>query len=355
MEVVDMAVISNFVIHELKKHEESDIAPDVLDLSEPLVLSLAEDILNVYRNKASVIWGKFRETGDFPKLLPKYDSSYTKKDFFKVSKESMDLLSESISSTSGTGGYICFVEYQSKGDNRLLIAMIKNTDGIKLTDLKPKKDFHVDLSKLYQALDINVSYYLKNIGKTELKQSYIGFISKRGEPSGYFQTAFSCTDNITPSKAVRAAPAALKAFLKEHSQDEKHIKEAEQTLLRYLNERKDKTVHLSRINDIANAYLPDDIRDEAKDAFLKFSKKDQYQLPDSFHASKGTIEGMVRLAYKSEKVSINFEKEELGITGDSASTAKPVIFDPIHNHIIIRDLSEDFIEQIKQQLDLNDD
>jgi len=53
-----MAVISNFVIHELKKHEESDIAEDVLDLNELLVLSLAEDILNIYRSKASVFWGK---------------------------------------------------------------------------------------------------------------------------------------------------------------------------------------------------------------------------------------------------------------------------------------------------------
>jgi len=350
-----MAVISNFVIHELKKHEESDIAKDVLDLNEPLVLSLAEDILNIYRNKASVIWGKFRESGDFPKLLPEYNRSYAKKDFFKVSTESMGLLSTAINTTSGTGGYICFIEYQSKGDKRLLVAMIKNTDGIKLTDLKPKQDIHVDLSKLYQALDINVSYFLKNIGKTELKQSYIGFISKRGEPSGYFQIAFSCTDNITPSKAVRAAPAALKAFLKEHSQDENRIKEAEQTLLRYLNERKDKTVHLSRINDIANAYLPDETRDQTKDAFLKFAKKDQYQLPDSFHASKGTIEGMVRLAYKTDKVTVNFEKEELGVIGDSASTAKPVIFDPKSQHIIIRDLSEEFIDQIKQQLNLNDD
>ena len=350
-----MAVISNFIIHELNKNEASDIASDVLDLSDSLVSSLAEDILDIYRNKANVIWGKFRQNGAFPKLLPAYNSSYKKDDFYDVSTKSMELLSEAINKTSGTGGYICFVEYQSKGDNRLLIAMIKNTDGIKLKDLKPEQDIHVDLSKLYQALDINISYYLDNAGKAKLKKSYIGFISKRGEPSGYFQIAFSCTDNITPSKAVKASPSALRAFLESHEQEELRIKEAQQNLLRYFNENKDKTVYLNRINDIANAHLPDDKAEIAKDGFLKFAKEDKYQLPDSFQASKGTVESMVRLAYKTDKVTVNFEKDVLGLTGDSASSAKPVIFDPENDHIIIRDLSEEFIVQVKQHLNIEND
>ncbi|REL31415.1 nucleoid-associated protein [Thalassotalea euphylliae] len=204
-----MAKITNFIIHELIKHQNSDIAKSVLDLSDPLVMSLAEDILNIYRNKVNVIWGKFQSSGQFPRLLADYNDAYHQEGFYEVSTKAMDLLSDAISTTSGTGGYICFIEYQSKGDNRLLVAMIKNTDGIKLTNLKPEQEIHVDLSKLYQALDINVSYYLNNLGKTELKKSYIGFISKRGEPSGYFQLAFSCTDNITPSKAVKASPAAV--------------------------------------------------------------------------------------------------------------------------------------------------
>ncbi|MCX9472804.1 nucleoid-associated protein, partial [Vibrio cholerae] len=90
--------------------------------------------------------------GDFPLKLKELDIDQTdeerNKTFLELTEKTMNSLYEEIVHTNSKGGYICFIEYKSFHDHRLMAAMITNTSGIKLTNLKPTSEVHVDLSKL---------------------------------------------------------------------------------------------------------------------------------------------------------------------------------------------------------------
>ncbi|MCV5746779.1 nucleoid-associated protein, partial [Escherichia coli] len=79
------------------------------------------------------------------------------------------------------------------------------------TNLKPTSEVHVDLSKLHQAVDINMTGYFKSLN-TEYSKNYLSFIGK-GKHTDYFTSAFDCINKITPAKAVNKAAVVLKDFL----------------------------------------------------------------------------------------------------------------------------------------------
>ncbi|GGI70200.1 hypothetical protein GCM10007978_05180 [Shewanella hanedai] len=347
-------IVSHFIIHELIKNQDPSMAPNLLDLEDPIVLGLAQDIADVYIKKTSVMWGKFRQGGAFPTELISYTESDSSDDQFTLlTSNSMTRLASNMSGTSGTGGYICFIEYNYRGCNRLLIAMIKNTKGVKLTDLIPQLNVHVDISKLYQALEVNVNNYQSSIGATSVIQSYLGFISKKGEPSDYFQSAFSCTDNVTPTVAVKKSPKALEAYLKQYTDSASTLKSADTMLVNYFKDNLGSVVTLQRINEIANAFLPEDVADEARDGFLEFAKTEDWQLPDHFNAVKGAVESMSRISFSSANVSVNFDRQSLGVTTCEADEHKPILFDPNGDKLILKDLSREFIQAIEQELNSN--
>ncbi len=347
-----MENINRFIIHELVKYQEPNTADSLLDLGDDIVSGLAGDILSIYRKKVSVIYGKFRDSGAFPKDLNTYLNSVDDTNFINLTKLSMTSLADKMEGTSGTGGYICFIEYETNKGKRLLVSMIKNTAGVKLKKLKPEVDIHIDKSKLYQALDISISGYQEALRGKTLKDSYLGFISKSGEPSGYFQQAFSCTSNVVPSKAVKKTPPALKAFLEQYTSDKRILKDARAALIGYFKDNINSTVRLRRINDIANAYLPEDAPDDAKDSFIEFVKSEQWQLPEEFNAVKGSVDSLSRLTYTSENVTLNFERNLLGDSSKQSDSHKSILFDAKNKEILIKDLSDGFVQDLLKELDM---
>ena len=271
--------VKRFIIHELIKDKSPDKASELLDLSEDIVSNLAVNLISIYTKKTTVIWGRFNEGEQFPKKLLKHIQKDDDTEFVNLTRSSMDDLAVNMSGTSGTGGYICFVEYESKNRTRMLVSMVKNTEGVRLNNLKPETDIHVDTSKLHQAIDISLTGYNDSFGKADLVENYLGFVSKKGEPIGYFQNSFSCNPSVTPVMAVNKSLAAVCEYLSEHTSDDSILKSAHRKVLDYYKENSGKTVSLRKINDIVNAHLPED-KEEARDGFLEFSKKDEWQLPD---------------------------------------------------------------------------
>ncbi|WP_412498731.1 nucleoid-associated protein [Shewanella indica] len=240
-----MASIKRFVIHELFKDKNPDVASEILNLENDVILKLAKDLVKIKDNRTAVLWGQFKGNGDFPLKLKELDIDQTdeerNKTFLELTEKTMNSLYEEIVHTNSKGGYICFIEYKSFHDHRLMAAMITNTSGIKLTNLKPKSEVHVDLSKLHQAVDINMTGYFKSLND-EYSKNYLSFIGK-GKHTDYFTSAFDCINKITPAKAVNKAPVVLKDFLSQFNVDNITQKNARAQLVKYLTDNIGKEVH----------------------------------------------------------------------------------------------------------------
>ncbi|ATG76814.1 nucleoid-associated protein [Pseudoalteromonas sp. 1_2015MBL_MicDiv] len=333
-----MAVIQRFVIHELFKDKKPDIATDLLDLDNSIILDLATQLIKIKENRTAVLWGQFKENRDFPKglidLNNEVDESKRSNLFLSLTNATMQSLHKEINHTNSKGGYICFIEYGSYNDTRFMAAMIKNTAGIKLTNLKPTKEIHVDLSKLHQAVDVNTSGYLKSLNGN-YEKNYLSFIGK-GKDTDYFANAFGCIDRITPARAVNKAPIVLRDFLTQFKVDNSSLKNARAQLVKYLSDNIDKEVHLSKIEEIAVSYLPDTCSQEEKESFLAFSKQEKYEMPATFQARKDNVNKLANIYYSTEVFNFNFNQDKIGLVGSSSDSNKPILFNKETNDVIIK-------------------
>lgn len=333
-----MAVIKRFVIHELFKDKTPDTAKELLDLSNGIIHTLATDLVKTKDSRTAVLWGQFKGTGDFPSKLKELDNRLSEEKgntvFLDLSKSTMKSLYSEIVHTNSKGGYICFIEYESNRDCRVMAAMITNTAGIKLTKLKPTKEIHVDISKLHQAVDVNASGYFKSL-TGENNKNYLSFIGK-GKQTDYFTNAFDCINKITPAKAVHKAPEVLKDFLAQFDVDNATQKSARAQLVKYLTDNIDKEVHLSKINEIAVSHLPERCTEEEKNSFIAFSKQDKYEMPATFQARKSNVEKLAKIYYATDAFNLNFDLENIGLFGVEADSDKPILFNKDNDDVIIK-------------------
>ncbi|ABE54125.1 Nucleoid-associated protein-like protein [Shewanella denitrificans OS217] len=333
-----MASIKRFVIHELFKDKKPDIAGELLNLDNEIILKLAKDLVKIKDGRTAVLWGQFKGSGDFPLKLKELDAELKEDErsvkLLELTEHTMGALYEEIVHTNSKGGYICFIEYESFLDCRLMAAMITNTAGVKLTNLKPTKEVHVDLSKLHQAVDINVSGYSKSI-KGDFKKNYLSFIGK-GTHTDYFTNAFDCINKITPAKAVNKAPEVLKDFLAQFYVDNTTQKSARAQLVKYLSDNIGKEVHLAKIDEIAVSNLPASCTDEEKQSFIAFSKQDKYEMPATFEARKSNVEKLAKIYYATDAFNFNFDLENIGLVGVEADSNKPILFNKDNDDVIIR-------------------
>lgn len=342
--------VNRFVVHELVKGGKKEIAKDLLDLNQEVVAKLAEDIIDIYSKKSAVIWGRFREDERFPRDLKSFSVIDSDEEFLKISESSMDTLSRNMAGTVGTGGFICYVQYESQAKNRFLVAMVKNTEGIRLKDLKPEIDIHVDTSKLHQAISINIDGFVENYQKDGAVESYLGFVSIKGEPSGYFQDSFSCINNVTPAIAVGKTNGAVCKFLSEIGLEKNKISEARSRLFSYFKENVGKTVTLQKINDLVNSFIPEEMPDK-RDGFIEFSKDDEWQIPDHFQAIKGAVDRLTRIGMSNEFVDFKFDRNSLGLKGRDGE--KYVMYDEVKKQIVITKVSDELVIDIIKELDLD--
>ncbi|MDF5574803.1 nucleoid-associated protein [Vibrio parahaemolyticus] len=333
-----MASIKRFVIHELFKDKNPDVASEILNLENDVILKLAKDLVKIKDNRTAVLWRQFKGNGDFPLKLKELDIDQTdeerNKTFLELTEKTMNSLYEEIVHTNSKGGYICFIEYKSFHDHRLMAAMITNTSGIKLTNLKPTSEVHVDLSKLHQAVDINMTGYFKSLND-EYSKNYLSFIGK-GKHTDYFTSAFDCINKITPAKAVNKAPVVLKDFLSQFNVDNITQKNARAQLVKYLTDNIGKEVHLSKIEEIAVSHLPDSCTEEEKQSFIAFSKQDKYEMPATFEARKNNVDKLAKIYYSTESFSLNFDLEIIGLVGVEADSNKPILYNKDNDDIIIK-------------------
>lgn len=349
------STLNRFIIHQLVKGEsEPRLAKETLDLNDDTISSLAEKILELFEKKTSVIYGIFRsKTQKFPlELKNSYQDKVSDDDFIALTESTMESMQLAMKNTAGTGGYITFIDY-SKGINQYLLAvMIKNTKAFQLENLKPKEASRVDTTKLYQAININVQGYIKTFKAKDDEEirSYVSFITKANEPSGYFLDAFSCKANVTPSKATTAAPKAAKEFLISCGVDKKTATKAYYDVVDLLIEHSEKPITISKIHRKVNEYIPHDLFEKKKDEFLAFSKDEAYQIPDEFLSKGKTATALRQIKGHGEGWELNFDKEMIGLKDKDVN--KTFMYDMKNDLLYMPNLPEQLKDRILSELNI---
>jgi nucleoid-associated protein len=233
--------------------------------------------------------------------------------------------------------------------------MLKKRDGLRLKDLKPESIQEVDLSKLHQAIKINLTRYLifkEALAAEEPTQgAYLSFISpqKNKSASGYFISAFGCTDALPAAEATKSALEAVRSFfeddvrldyLKVNAQD------ATVALLEDSLKKEEKTCSIDELNNLVNSIIPIEFIDELRDTFVEFANAEPYSVPDRFYTSQSEVTKAkkVKLRGIGGAWSLNFEKRVLGSTN-----AADIQYRDDHT-ILIRNLTDAMKNQLEQAI-----
>lgn len=358
--------INYVVIHKLNKEKSepikvSDIRETLLPKDNESVITLIENVSKLYgRKNNSAQFGVF-ESGEARGIFPDcfcdyYENQKTDDDdFHALSVTTMNsLYSKAEGVPFATGGYIVFADYiNEKGSRYFLVAMIKQKDGVTISDgLNIESLEYIDDSKLYQAARINFDKYLEYINLPPIEQhdlNYLSFVSPRGTNAGYFVSALGCKAGAPSAKATKAVVSETVAFFRENKSLAKNSTNVKTDLITYLNEidssDKPRTAKLSEVEQIARKYFPADneeIADKlANELYTKLNSED-VGIPFEFNVNKGALKKITNIKFKGDFI-IDFNKNDLGTSAENK-------FRYHNNTLIIKDLPDDLIAQITEQL-----
>jgi nucleoid-associated protein len=361
------------IIHELIKEPARDGNPAIdasieeaehlLDSSDDATVALVSNIHSLYGTKGNASsQGTFNEEGAFafPVQFGSFiDSNGDDEAFRELTMYAMENLRESADGENfATGGYIVFAFYQQNNEEFFLAAMLKKKDGIRLQDLRPETIQEVDLSKLHQAIKVNLSRYL-NFKEAEdqdepLNDSYLSFISPKSNQSasGYFISAFGCTDARAAAVSTKSALEAVRRFFEDDERIE-HLKtDANDRAVEFMEEtlkREEKICTLDELNHLVNGLIPIDLMDELNDSFVEYANGDPFFVPDRFYTNSTEVRKAKKVQLKGlgGAWNLNFEKRVLGLTCND-----DIQFSPENEgSITIRNLSTDMKEKLIQAIE----
>jgi nucleoid-associated protein len=361
-------ILQKAIIHELIKEPAKKnipeirasvaFAPELLDVKDQATITLVESIQSLYGTKGNASSQgtfEFDESYNFPGQFSQFiDSEITEASFLTLTKRSMNNLRNTASSKNfATGGYIVFAYYTQNQKAFMLTAMVKKKNGIKLDHrFKPETIQEVDLSKLHQAIKVNVVNYLTAIEckKNDLPYSgsYLSFISpKSNTSSGYFISAFGCTDALPAEVSTTNALEAVVQFFEANESISNLKNVAHDRVIKHFEEtltRTDKTCSIDDLNQIVNGFIPISDEDNLIDTFVEFANNDPFNVPDIFYTHSTVVKKAKKIQLKGHDGAwvLNFDKRMLGTTdnADIQYSKKG------KGSIIIRNLST----EIKQEL-----
>ena len=364
-----MAVEHNHVvIHHLRKESKQPIQPSVikeetLDSNAESVQKLVEGVINLYGTKGNnAIFGTFansiEERGFFPGAFETFrQGTQSADDFIALTKTAMNSLQAKARDVNfASGGYILFASYLSDNKPFLLMAMIKQREGIQLNEnLEPVGIQELDLNKLHQAARINIERYLEHEaaeGEDKEQFSYLSFVSPRTNQSasGYFIKALGCSGGVAASRATDSACKEVAKFFRKKPELKAKVSVLKTYVISYLRECYEEQ-RASTINDltaIARKHLPADYDDEKRDELEKelaeYLNSEDVQVPNEFRVHLATINKHARVKIKAPNWQIQFEKHALG-NNENAE----IWYDKANSRLVINNLTAEMKSAITDE------
>lgn len=364
-----MSVKINYVVvHELikvkdKEPEQSKIKKVVLPSDNEIVIKLVEGVSKIYGKKNnSADYGVFSTSGTlgtFPENFNTYHShsSPSNADFLSVTKNVMiDLRKSVIDNMPATGGYILFADYEEGSNRFLIVAMLKDRAGLKISaDLIPEELDHIDLNHLHQAARVSFKKYkqFSDANDSEkLEINYLSFVSPASSKkvAGYFITTIGCTKGTASAQATKLIVSEVSNFIRntEAVGDDKTRKESarrvKDDVINYLHECLDlsQTAKLSKIDAIARKYFPDAEEgeaDELSEELFSVLNGEGNGIPTEFSVNKTEYVKYTVIKHEEPNWKVEFQRDALGF-GDDAEIQYDMDAKSLTLHNITPELKE---------------
>jgi len=362
-------IINKVVIHELIKEQHqliqpSNLRPAVLDSANGIVLKLVDGITSLYgtRNN-SAHYGTFRigeGSGDFPACFHTYTESVIPDEaqFMTLTRVAMEeLYRKAESSRASSGGYILFADYSSAQSRFFMIAMIKQKEGIRLSEhLEPEELIELDMNRLYQAARINfgkLSAYLAASEDDRQELSYLSFVSPNAgkTAAGYFVTALGCAPGAASARATDTLVKESTAFFRNNDILKPFRKRFKENLLAYLSGKEETgdSVKLSEVEKIARQFMPAEDEgqaDKMAGALIAHLNSEKHAVPVEFPVNKTALNKHTHISYSADNWDLKFERHALGVTD-----AAQIYYDRENRRITIKNLPDSLIEKISEELE----
>ncbi|WP_185696409.1 nucleoid-associated protein [Halomonas sp. YLB-10] len=361
--------INKVIVHELIKEKQQDIQPTnyrnaVLDRENEAVVKLLEGVIDIYGTRHnSAHYGTF-VAGDGRGAFPDDFEGYrgldgpTDDQFIALTRSAMGRLYDKASSSQfATGGYIVFSDFVSQQERFFLMAMIKKTPGLTLTeDLEPEELEQLDLSKLHQAAKINFSKMSEfdNASAEERRElNYLSFISSGSakSASGYFVTALGCAPGTAPARATDNLLRESKKFFRENEGLRGSREDFVSELVGYLTEKEEsgESVKLSEVGHIVTRNIPNALADQAEallESYMERLNSEAVAVPAEFPVSKRMLNRYTRITSAGDSWKFSFEKSALG-----EDEAADVYYNRVDGTVTLTRIPESMDEAIREALD----
>lgn len=360
------------VIHSFDKETQSTIInnvvkkPDLLDSTMESVISLVSSLTSLLGKKGNnVVWGQFANDGRqgrFPEEVENVTEDLeglTGEQFLELSHLTVDeLVREASGEPLSTGGHVLVSLYRKNQVPFLLVASIKQRDGLRLNkDLVPIGVSEIDLSKIHQAANINLQRFLEakqadedgQVQAEEVDKTYLCFISKGDKAaSGYFVVALGCTKGIASARATRNSIDLVYAYFRNKPELRDYRQRAKENVISYLQNkvRLDEPAKLHELCTSALQALPTDLAQNYEavyDDINIYLNGNVNQIPDEFKVNNTALNDRIRIKGKASKWDVQFDKGALGGPGAD------VWFDEENKKLVLSNVPEQLIKKINRE------
>jgi nucleoid-associated protein len=371
-----MSLTINYaVVHELVKEKDSPpgvskIKDKVLPIDNEIVIKLVEGVSKIYGKKNnSADYGVFSTRGvlgTFPTDFAKYykRSDTTGSEFLSVSEKVMiDLRKSVLTNMPATGGYILFSDYEEGGNRFLIIAMLKDKAGLKMSeDLVPEELEHIDLNHLHQAARMSFNKYTQFVGAADdLARSeinYLSFVSPASSKkvAGYFISAIGCTKGTASAQATKLVVREVASFVRNNEAigtDKARMIKSRQVkddVVNYLHDCLElgHTARLSAVDGIARRYFPSKEEGEAdrlSDELFSVLNGEDVGIPTEFSVNGTEAKKYTVIKHEAPNWKVEFKRNALGY-GDDAE----IQYDKGNGSLIIHGMSAELKEIVESDL-----
>ncbi|MBE0471982.1 MAG: nucleoid-associated protein [Methyloprofundus sp.] len=282
-----------------------------------------------------MLYGSFPESSQFLDDYKEHSSQLSDDlDLIEFSKESAEKLRGAMAdSRLATGGFICYIAYESSGNKYLMVLILNLTDAVTLKEDGDKYTVvnteHLDLSHLRMGLKFNVSAYSNNDEVCVYFQS-----GGSREPSDYFYKDYAGTEDVIPRrkstrKLVDWIDKELDAAASFNSCERHEMKSRFDNFL----EGKDKVTLVG----LKELFYPGDR--EKQEVFIQSAN-------DAMVPQEIVLDKSVLSKYRTYNVKLDDSNVNLKFTARDDENHK-IIPDHVHKTLTIPNVDEKILEQLK--------
>ncbi|TQV77343.1 hypothetical protein FLL45_05205 [Aliikangiella marina] len=286
-----------------------DAREETIPLPDPKADKLVSEIIKSYREESHLAYAGFSENEWFPTKLLEYENDNI--DFYKLSVDGLKKLSGLMRHTpASTGGYLTFAHYKIDGNNFFMIILIKDKEGIGITNNLELEDVHsLDLDKLHFAARINVDRWLAT--KDDKTIRHISFLKGKGrndEVVGYFKLFLGIDEEgyIDPARHTNELVNSIKNYCSKFDNEEEAInvrRRAHDYTQSQLE--KGKAITLAEISNLLNPEDPNE--------FIKYIADNEIEIPGEFKPTERNLKKLVKYRIKGENSDYTLSFEQSAI------------------------------------------